>query len=72
VRYEYFTEKTLENLILKYSWGSGKNGVEKATVAGQRRLFLDLLLRIFAYNPSERITPTAALQHPFLLADLTA
>lgn len=34
--------------------------------ARQYNLFVDLLLKMLAFRPSERISPTEALAHPFI------
>jgi serine/threonine protein kinase len=61
------TENGLHDLILQSAAGMGQ-----PRAADQRRLFVDLLERLLKYVPDERITPEAALRHPFLVADLGA
>jgi dual specificity protein kinase YAK1 len=63
--YSYFTENTLSGLITRYQWGIGQTSEERAKVANQRAVLLDLLMRIFVYEPDQRIRPAAALAHPF-------
>jgi dual specificity protein kinase YAK1 len=65
--YSYFTEDTLSGLITRYEWGIGETPEEKAKIAVQRDALLDLLMRIFVYEPEKRITPAGALAHHFFV-----
>jgi serine/threonine protein kinase len=67
-RHHYLhTETSLPDLVVLYTAGRTKRRAPE-----QRRVFVDLLVRMLTYRPQDRITPDDALRHPFLLADLSS
>jgi dual specificity protein kinase YAK1 len=74
-RYHYHhTETSLLDLVVGITKRQIKRPVLEQSLkrcAEQRTVFVDLLLGMLAYRPQERITPDDALQHPFLVADLS-
>ena len=62
----------LREVLGVFSYGPG--GRRKGEKTGHSTLdylqFMDLILRMLDYDPTSRITPMEALNHPFLRADI--
>ena len=67
----YFTYSSLDQTILEYRIGLGMTP-EAMTIEKRRRLlFVDLLKKMLNYIPEERISPSQALEEPFLQYDFS-
>jgi hypothetical protein len=66
---DYFISHDLTQNILGYSERRGETEEEIQEEERRRLLFADFLLAILKLNPADRLTPEAALRHPFITAD---
>ena len=62
----YFRYNRIEEIILLYEGEIGNTDEERQRERDKRMLLLDLVLKMLALDQDERITPEAALAHPFV------
>jgi len=53
---------------LKEIFKNKKNKNASTDTPGNYDIFVDLIFRMLAYRPRDRITPELALEHPFIVA----
>lgn len=67
--YRYFIKPNLKNVILEYGTNAEKK--IKAEERDKRLVFYDFLNKILKYDPEERLTPSEALKHSFIISDFS-
>jgi dual specificity protein kinase YAK1 len=65
-RYDYHQWFTVGQLSMEADFEPCATSEEIAAERARRRLLVDLIERIFVYEPEKRITPGQGLAHPFL------
>lgn len=65
----YFSYDALDEIIMYYERGLGRTAKAMRIEQEKRSKFIDLLKRMLELDPALRITPSAALQHPFFQID---
>ena len=63
---KYFRYNRIEEIILLYDFEIGNTDEERQRERDKRVLLVDLVLKMLALDQDERITPEAALEHPFV------
>ncbi|OHT09035.1 CMGC family protein kinase [Tritrichomonas foetus] len=67
----YFMYSEIDKLILEYRFGRGVTPEAQRQQTHFRRLFIDLLLKMLAVDPNQRISPEEALEHSFITTDMS-
>lgn len=68
--HKYFYFKNLSDIITQYIPNIGMTPAKQKKELWRRKLFIDLLMKMLALDPEQRISPDDALQHPFITTDL--
>jgi serine/threonine protein kinase len=64
-RYMLFAKLTIRDVVLALP-GAGRNAAERRVEKQRRMMLIDLVMKMLVFAPDDRLTPTQALQHPFL------
>lgn len=63
----YFTYRELADIVRNYPVPAGLSAKGHADLRDKRIVFTHFLLRLLKYRPEDRLTPTQAAAHPFLV-----